>query len=606
MVDAHVERFGVENLRGFKKVWLDTAQRARFLVGPNNAGKTSLLRILDWTMNDADAALLSGARGLTDTEARLLLPATETAGRARRITMLVRISDLRVARGFKAKAGLVELRLKVSQRQVSAHLGPPRRGESSSSDPKAIDLLELMRKSEQWLYVPNVRDTRGGAFRDQLRSVVLERLKSSMLPATTGRPAERVRHVRNALDSLRQRAEEELADVVQEFSEESRHLFERAELRLDFEHDDALGWLADAVALRLTTGSHDERMVPVEEVGSGLQSLLVIGLLKGVANAGTRVRLLLEEPETFLHPSAQRELARSLLDNDDLWFIASTHSAAMIDEATVSDVVIVRDHRLYSAPLAEGVDDRQSAFMSGRGAEALFARSVLLVEGAGDVAAFEEIRRRLASHPELRPACSQMAVIAVGGKTAFTPWIRLLRSFVDQERRLALRWLICADGDAGTQVIKCLNQAGVEVPEPVRSAKADVDTTYAERDQGEHAAAVKGLNGEASRAGVSMHLLPFDLEFALTSTMSSDRATEVASVIGLSCESGEQLAHRLGSKCRAEQSRGASKADFTRREVARRCSWDDLHPEFQRAIQRWLDPVLGDRPIREHLNSALQ
>ena len=86
-----------------------------------------------------------------------------------------------------------------------------------------------------------------------------------MLPTAAGRPAAQVRHVREALDSLRIRAEDELSDVVTEFSAESRHLFEHAELRLDFEHEDALGWLADAVALRLTTGAHDERMVPVEE-----------------------------------------------------------------------------------------------------------------------------------------------------------------------------------------------------------------------------------------------------------------------------------------------------------------------------------------------------
>lgn len=605
MVDAYTERFEIENLRGFKKVSLDTTERARFLVGPNNAGKTSLLRILDWTMNRADKGLLTGGRDLTDEEVRLLLPATETAGRARRITLVVRISDLRVARGFKAQAGCVKLRLKVNQRRVTAHLGAPRRGEAAVSDPKALQLLDLVRASEQWLYVPNVRDTTGGAFREQLRSMVLQRLRSSLLPGTAGRPADRVRNVRIALDSLRQRAEEELADVVNSFSDESRHLFERAELRLDFEHDDALGWLADAVALRLTTGSHDERMVPVEEVGSGLQSLLVIGLLKSVAGSDVRVRLLLEEPETFLHPSAQRELARSLLDNEDLWFVASTHSAAMLDEATVSDVVIVREHRLFATPSVAGVDDRQSAFMSGRGAEALFARSVLLVEGAGDVAAFEEIRRRLARHPTLRPACSQMAVIAVGGKTAFTPWLRLLKGFVDQERRPAIHWLACADGDAATQVIKCLNQAGSEVPEAVRSAKVAVDSTYAARDQEGHPAAVALLNAAASEASVPMHLLPFDLEFALTSDMSTEHAADLGAAIAISCQSGEDLAYRLGSKCRVDSAKGASKADVTRREVARRCSWKDLHPQFRLAVERWLRPVLNAEVDGRVLAAAL-
>lgn len=520
--------------------------------------------------------------------------------------MDVRISDLRVARGFKAKSGLVQLRLKVNVRRVTAHLGPPRRGEHASSEPKALELLRLVRTSEEWLYIPNVRDTTAGTFPQQLRSVVLERLKSSMLPTAAGRPAERVRHVRSALDSLRERAEEELVDVVQAFSEESRHLFQRAELKLNFDHDDALGWLADAVALRLTTGAHDQRMVPVEEVGSGLQSLLVIGLLRGVAVSGKRVRLLLEEPETFLHPSAQRELARSLLDNDDLWFVASTHSAAMIDEATVSDVVILRDHRLFSSPSSTGLDDRQSAYMSGRGAEALFARSVLLVEGAGDVAAFEEIRRRLARDPALRPACSQMAVIAVGGKTAFTPWVRLLRGFVDQERRPAIRWLVCADGDAAAQAIKCLNLAGVEVPESVRGRRVDVDDSYAARDQQAHPSAVTAFNDACDGAGVGIHLLPFDLEFALASSMRNPRAIEIAAAVGTSAATGEELAHRLGSKCRPVASRGASKADVTRRELARRCSWDDLAPEFRAALQRWLVPVVSDRALLDLLPHALR
>lgn len=594
MVDVHLSWFGVENLRGFKKIWVDTGKRSMFLVGPNNAGKTSILRIMDWALNGADRDLLEGRRQLSDDETRLLLPASETSGRARRISMLIQISDLRVARGFKAKDGEARLRLKVNNRHVSAHLGPPVRGESSTSDPRAVDLLDRLRRAEQWLYVPNVRDTSAGAFRTTLRDTVLERLRTSMLPSTQGRPTDRVRNVRNALESLRTRAEEELAEVVDQFSSESRHLFQRAELRLDFEHDDALGWLADAVALRLTTGAHDDQMVPVNEVGSGLQSLLVIGLLRGVASSGVRVRLLLEEPETFLHPSAQRELARSLIDDHDLWFIASTHSAAMIDEADVSEVVIVRDHRLFAASTVTHVDDRQSAFMSGRGAEALFSRSVLLVEGAGDVAAFEEIRRRLARHPELRRACSQISVIAVGGKTAFTPWIRLLRSFVDQERRPAIRWLVCADGDAAAQTIRCLNQAGVEVQEHVRSLRPAVDESYGSKEQNPHTAAIAEFNTATSDAGVGIHLLPFDLEFSLAANLNSIRAAEVGRAVRIAATSGEELAHKLGSTCRTEKAKGVDKSDALRRELARASRWDELSSELKGAVHRWLSPVLDE------------
>lgn len=67
----------VEDVGGFQTAELDVSGD-RLLVGENNSGKTSLLRVLDWVFNTADAALLDGYRQLSDTERKLLVPARPT------------------------------------------------------------------------------------------------------------------------------------------------------------------------------------------------------------------------------------------------------------------------------------------------------------------------------------------------------------------------------------------------------------------------------------------------------------------------------------------------------------------------------------------------
>jgi len=70
----------IEHLRGFERASLGLERNNILLVGPNNSGKTSLLRVLDWVFNGADEVLLEGRRSLTDEERQLLLPARDSWG----------------------------------------------------------------------------------------------------------------------------------------------------------------------------------------------------------------------------------------------------------------------------------------------------------------------------------------------------------------------------------------------------------------------------------------------------------------------------------------------------------------------------------------------
>ena len=134
-------------------------------------------------------------------------------------------------------------------------------------------------------------------------------------------------------------------------------LAKQGELRVNVAADDFVPWMAEHVSLRLVTGAHDADSVAPVEVGSGLQSLLELATQQAAATqtGGDRV-IAIEEPEAFLHPSAQRTLARLISQSLPGKRIVSTHSALLVEESQFGDVVLVRDHRFYE-PDQSDVDD---------------------------------------------------------------------------------------------------------------------------------------------------------------------------------------------------------------------------------------------------------
>ncbi len=602
-IRCSLEGVRVERLRGFNNVALGLRRPQLFLVGPNNAGKSSLLRIIDWALNGADESLLLGRRVLTREEFELLLPASDAGGRARRITLSVAIDDGRRHRRFLATGGIAQIRLKVRNDRVSAHLGPPRRGESETSDPRAVELLAALRARQRFVYVPNGRDAASSRFRDALVSQARRLLTEALTHTTSGRPGKLVSSTQSSVARLSSNAQLAVTELLQELTSQAEGLFDTAALDVDLSVEAVVGLLADRTQLRLATGQHDVNMVPAHEVGSGLQSLLFVGLMRSASRiAGAEVVLLLEEPETFLHPAAQRELAQALLDSPDLRFIASTHSAAMLDEVRAGDVVLLRDHRVYEpTALDPSRSEIDSAFMSGQGAEAVFARSVLLVEGPGDLAVFEQLRRRVARLPTMSRVASRLAVVQVGGCERFAPWIRLLRGYVDQVGAEAISWFALADGDAGKRLRAGLREAKVTVPEPVSHAIDASDHAHAAHDIEAHVEAVTSLNEAARQAGLRAALLPFDLEYSLLVDAGASDVASYAERFEQSADSGLELAHRLGSTFRRDRRRNPPKADWMRGYIAERAPFADLHPQMRHVLREWLTPALDGQAVPDEL-----
>jgi hypothetical protein len=323
-------------------------------------------------------------------------------------------------------------------------------------------------------YVPPNRSASSDGFQALVRHDLLARARTALMQGRTGgAPSNDQRKLQQSLDNASQVTASQLKSFwadLEKWMPDS--LAATGDFEIPLERADLLEFLVDRAAERVATGTHDVTGVRVRELGAGHQSLLWLALKLRDGTPDRRRLLLIEEPESFLHPSAQRQVARQLFDAADRQVIISTHSTVLVDESDSASLRLVRSHKVFSLESDDSVRLQiNSALLTGRGSEVIFSSAILLVEGPGDRLFFERLRRRLAG---VVPAqvLGAMSVIEVGGKTQFGPWVRLLEGFANKtsgERPIS--WLVASDsGDAVADTLRGLNDAGITVPAEVRTS----------------------------------------------------------------------------------------------------------------------------------------
>jgi putative ATP-dependent endonuclease of the OLD family len=168
-------------------------------------------------------------------------------------------------------------------------------------------------------------------------------------------------------------------------------------------------WIVQQLAVAFATDSGGAT-TPLESMGQGWQSLVRIAALDALsqypAEVSSRVVLLMEEPESFLHAHLCRKL-RTVLDRlaSGGWTIVmTTHSSSMVSFAGRQTIVRltrrgqrVHSRQLQTMAIADGPKFQER--LDERGAhEMLFAQRAVLCEGIDDVFAvrsYIENRRRL-------------------------------------------------------------------------------------------------------------------------------------------------------------------------------------------------------------------
>jgi putative ATP-dependent endonuclease of the OLD family len=147
----------------------------------------------------------------------------------------------------------------------------------------------------------------------------------------------------------------------------------------------------------------------IEDFGSGLQSVTVIGLYKYLSRLrGKKYILGVEEPETNLHPHMQKILAHSMLEegiDGGVQTLITTHSPSILDEIEHHKVVLCRraddvsrEFVTTAKQLPENFfvkhaldPQKNSKFYRFRNSEFFFADHVVVLEGSSDLAVFESL-----------------------------------------------------------------------------------------------------------------------------------------------------------------------------------------------------------------------
>ena len=600
----------LQNIRGFSDASLDLDRRKMVFVGENNAGKSSLLLILDWVFNRLKLVELEQVEPSSES-IDVLRPARDTGKQARRIEIRIWISDGRTRNRFKD--GLVEgnlVLLRINYRKgnnaLFVKLGSPRKSEDPVSDEKALALIKHLREKICFTYIPSFRDADSRRFNSTLTDAFRMKLESKVQHTQRGGAPAEYRNVKQALEKLEivsTSLVQPVLDGLKDFL--PKHLFRDAKAVLNLNQKDAVEWLLENLSFELTTGSHDRKMVKKNAVGSGLQSMLDIALHIPESGELTETNYLaIDEPEAFLHPSAQRELI-ALLDrriSDGLRLLITTHSTIIVEETNFSDIVICSERKFFPSKTEnKHRDEINTALLVGHHAEMLFCKSVLLVEGEGDRQFFEALRRRIA-RVDVSGACSRMSVVPVGSNTQYIPTARMLKSF-EKSGDAPIKWLIVTDADTSSEMKRILDDLGFDVGVRERNRLlGEMSAALSKKTITDWLKATAECNKFFLKQRIPVIFLEADLEYAALSGV--EDISQLATKIYDDDPDRNCFLRRLGSKgvdCKAKND--PFKAPWFRGFIGMNIPAVDLSDSVRDVLDRWGRAASSSFDIRTFLKS---
>ena len=614
-----VASISVENLRGYTYSQLQF-NNLTVLVGENNEGKSSLLKMFEKLLIIPES-FWDSDRALTEEDYDFWYPANDAHHRARRFTVTVRFLDGRLARTFDStRDSEIALRLAVAPNGTCRlNMGPPKRNETH--DQLATDLLRKLQQYVKLIFIPPVREARSSAFTKKVtRAVTQEINKKIAHNKRAGAPRE-YRLAKEAIDKIEQIVALHARGLSTSQDSPLASMLKSSEVRVELFPKDIYSLIEKSLFVYLSTGIHDERKVSPNEVGNGLQSLIDIDLSieefieiqDGVSQENRFV--IIEEPEAFLHPSAQRQfmqfLRRALVSKVKSAII-TTHSPIILDEARYEEIVLVRNQKHYAPKTSE--EDRQSintSLMTNANAEVFFARTVVFVEGPGDKAFFNTLLRRIRDFVPMSKEITGIVIQETGGCTFYSPWLKLVNSYGQADDR-PLRYIWVMDGDvASKSSSRPILRTASECNFNLSDAEKDVIVEFGDLDWNEKLRTPQSTwNVNRILNTRSGHLFCCDFEWALFNNTGIEALESIKSTInrlGINVEGTEvEISRRLGSKIGSGKSQdNAKKQPYIRGQIAEEIPLSSLPPEIFNLLRKIFSIALNsEAAARALFNSA--
>lgn len=434
------------------------------IVGPNNCGKSNLLRALElFFVGTVDGAPYT---------AELDFPRGGTLGKGDQTKITVTLSadvkkETSIARALdeleansnqqRLDGGLLSLRLSYSKHAVESWQFVGKRGVKNISRALIERVRDAVRQSVSFKYIPVGRDSL-----EKINQEIGAELIRTIFSGWSGSTQKR-KDINTAIDGLLAKLYPELESTSTSVTKSVRAVFREIrylKLRLPFSNlEEMLPSLRPVIDDTAETG--------IKLKGAGIQTSSLIFLLKFLAdnhpqrfNARKTFVWAIEEPESFLHPSKQREMATVMARfANEVQTIITTHCPHFVMRGDQGCTTIVVDKALQPPHSTTSVGKDWELARHTLGVSLLDSMSLfpvnIVVEGPSDEILLSGVLKRVASELDVRPY--DVKFFPAGNATAAAYLFESLRTFGDASTVVRL----VVDGDkAGIAALEALNGRG--------------------------------------------------------------------------------------------------------------------------------------------------
>lgn len=440
--------FYVKSYRSIVEATLDNLHQYSVIVGPNNSGKSNLLRAIYISLSIALEGDFQRARRNRQysyayrgenynwtRDIPVSLKNDKTASTTFKLTF--EFSDEEKT-DFKKQFGIslsksLQMKFQLFYDRTEYNIIMPGRAKKPM-EAKMQEIGLFIRSKLDFEYIPCVRSTDLTAeYFSKLLNKELKQIETNPIyQECISKIAELQKPIVNALEmKLTSSLQTFLPDIIS------------VKLQEDIDYFDAQLKFHPSRVRDIPIDIDDGSMTSIENKGDGIKSLVAIGLIESMSFEnlqGKSLILCIEEPEAHLHPDAVHSLRNVLLEiaaRKGVQVIISTHSPILVDRNDVTNnVVISNNHRVIACQSIEEVRETLGVRIT----DNLAASKVVLVEGESDKRYIESLCKSLDAELSSKIEASKLLIENVHSASKMDYQVRLYNS-------MAISTLVVLDMD---------------------------------------------------------------------------------------------------------------------------------------------------------------